>query len=207
MERVDSYKYLGILLDSQLKFDEHVSYVKQKTFTKIKLLGRLKWVLDRETLLLLYKTLILPIIDYGDMAYHGLNQQDAHCLQKLQNIACRAILRADMRTHIDEMHGELQVSTLYQRRCQHIVTLVFKFLNGMGPTSCCNLLQYVCCTHTVQTRASENQTLHVPLTRLKVTDNDFTVIGPKLWNQLPFNIKSIGSLEEFKVMIKTFIFE
>ncbi len=87
LERVATYKYLGIMIDECLIFDAHVQYMKKKTFSKVKLLGRLKWVLDRDTLLLLYKTLILPIIDYGDTVYHGISQQDAYCLQKLQNTA------------------------------------------------------------------------------------------------------------------------
>ncbi len=32
LERVTSYKYLVIMLDSHLKFDTHVQYVKKKTF-------------------------------------------------------------------------------------------------------------------------------------------------------------------------------
>ena len=60
LERVSSYKYLGIMLDCHLKFDAHVQYVKKKPFSKVKLLGRLKWVLDRETLLLLYKNGFSP---------------------------------------------------------------------------------------------------------------------------------------------------
>ena len=132
-----------------MRFHEHVGYVKKKTFSKIKLLGRLKWVLDRETLLLLYKTLILPIIDYGDVVYHGISQQDAYSLQKLQNTAYHAILKADMQAHIDDMHDDLKVSTLYQRCCQHIVIQVYKFLHGIGsPPSCQVLSNYVSSVHT-----------------------------------------------------------
>ena len=126
LERVTVYKYLGVKLNSHLSFKEHVCYVKQKSFSKIKLLGRLKWVLDRDTLLSLYKTLILPIIDYGDFIYHGISQHDADCLQKLQNSACRSILIADMYTTVQNMHEELNLKMLQQRRCQHIVTQIFR---------------------------------------------------------------------------------
>ena len=195
LERVTSYKYLGVKLDAHLKFDEHVLYIKQKTFSKIKLLGRLKWVLDRDTLLLLYKTLIVPIIEYGDHVYHGMTQGDAYTLQKLQNTACRSILRADMRTSIADMHEELNVHMLHQRCCQHKATMVYKFLHGLGPESCKNLLVLVSSTHNVATRSSDNFVLLVPQTRLVLTDNDFAVVGPKLWNQLPLHIKTSGSLD------------
>ena len=35
IESVNSYQYLGVKLESHLKFDEHVLYIKQKTFSKI----------------------------------------------------------------------------------------------------------------------------------------------------------------------------
>ena len=90
--RVTKFKYLGLVLDCSLTFSQHVEYIKSKTFAKIRLLGKLSYILDRNTLLLLYKTLILPIFDYGDIVYAGINKQDSDTLQKPQNVACRAIL-------------------------------------------------------------------------------------------------------------------
>ena len=168
LERVTSYKYLGVKSDTHLRFNEHVSYIKQKTFSKIKLLGRLKWVVNSDTLLLLYKTLILPIIDYGDIVYHNMTQRDAYSLQKLQNTACRSILRADIRTPIWEMHDELNIHMLHQRRCQHIVTMIYKFVHGLGPTNCNDKIMLVSELHSVATRSADSLMLNVPHTRLIV---------------------------------------
>ena len=171
--------------------------MKEKTFTKIKLLGRLKWVLDRETLLLLYNTLILPIINYGDFIYHNMSQQDCYSLQKLQNTACHAILRADIRTAISDMHDDLEIDMLYQRHCQHIAIRVYQFVNGLGPTSCNEMMGLFADIHDRTTRSPTDLLLHVPQTRLRVTDNDFYVIDPKVWNQLPSSIRNIETLERF----------
>ena len=140
------------------------------------------------------------------MVYHGISQQDSYCLQKLQNTACRSILKANMRAHIVDMHDDLNVATLYQRRCQHIAIQVFKFLRGIGPISCQSLLNYADSAQEITTRSSSNLTLTVPNTRLKLTDNDFTVIGPRIWNQLPIQMKALDSLETFKNEVAKFIF-
>ena len=66
-------------------------------------------------LLLLYKCLILSIFDYADIIYHGITQSDKEVLQRLQNVACHAILWADQYAHIVDMHSELNLSILYQR--------------------------------------------------------------------------------------------
>ena len=140
--KVDNYKYLGMKLDARLTFSDHISYIKGKTLSKIKLLGRLNHTLDSDLLLMLYEVLILPIIDYGDIVYHKLTQNDAIALQRLQNVACCAILKADSYTHIADMHEDLNLSMLYQRRCQHICTLMHKLLNGIGPSNCADGFMY-----------------------------------------------------------------
>ena len=95
LEKCTKYKYLGIMLDSRLTFEEHVNYIKSKTIGKIRLLGRIRHIIDRDTALLLYKTLIVPIYDYCDHIYFPISVNNADSLQKLQNIALRSIVRAE----------------------------------------------------------------------------------------------------------------
>ncbi len=131
---------------------------------------------------LLYKVLILPVIDYGDIVYHKLNQSDAVALQRVQNVACWSILKADIYTHIDFMHEELALCTLYQRRCQHICNIMHKLLNGQGPPACADAFTYEHEIHNVQTRRAACELLCIPLTKLKSSERDFMVEGPRLWN-------------------------
>ena len=76
LQRTETYKYLGVKLDTRLSFSEHISYLKGKTYAKIKLLRRLNHVLDTNTLSILCKSLILPIFDYADITFQKLNQYD-----------------------------------------------------------------------------------------------------------------------------------
>ncbi len=207
IEKVENYKYLGMKLDCRLTFSDHIAYIKGKTLSKIKLLGRLSHIIDSSMLLMLYKVLILPIIDYGDIVYHKLNHCDAVGLQRLQNVACRAILKADIYTHIEHMHDELDLSLLYQRRCQHICNMMHKFLNGQGPPECTDAFTYEHEIHNVQTRRAACDLLCVPRTKLRCSERDFMVEGPKLWNQVPMAIRQIESHDMFKNLIKTVTFE
>ena len=83
LETVQSFKYLGVKLDSYLTFNDHINYIKGKTFSKIKLLGKVSKILDRDMLLLVYKTLILSVIEYGCLIYHGMSNQNTDTLQRL----------------------------------------------------------------------------------------------------------------------------
>ncbi len=65
IKRVEELKYLGMMLDPQLTFSAHVNYIRKKTLGKIKLLGRLSYVISQNLAASLYTSLILPIYDNG----------------------------------------------------------------------------------------------------------------------------------------------
>ena len=58
-------------------------------------------------------------MDYCDTVYLTTNANNLSKLQKIQNVACRTILGADNHTNIKQMHDELQMLTLQQRRQLH----------------------------------------------------------------------------------------
>ena len=55
-------------------------------------------VLERVFGIALYKQMILPLLDYGDLIYDGTEQYNKHTLQKLQNVALRQIVLVDRLT-------------------------------------------------------------------------------------------------------------
>ena len=115
-ERCIKYKYLGIVLDSRLTFEEHANYIKSKTIGQIRLLRRIRHIIDRDTAMLLYKTLIVPIYDYCDHIYFPLSVNSADSLQKLQNIALRTIVRAEPCTSTNSLHTSANASTGPQKK-------------------------------------------------------------------------------------------
>ena len=93
LEQVSSYKYLGVMIDSKLSFAENTEYIYTKVVKRTSVLGKSRYFLSQELSLYLYKQLILPLIDYGDVFYDGTTQQNSYTLQKLQNAAFRRILK------------------------------------------------------------------------------------------------------------------
>ena len=64
--RTSSQKYLGIILDNQLKFDDHTNMLFKKISETIGLLRKLHNFLPRTALIAIYKAFIRPHPDYGD---------------------------------------------------------------------------------------------------------------------------------------------
>ena len=66
---ISSQKYLGVILDNQLKFDDHIKMVFRKISKTIGLLCKLHNFLPRAALITIYNAFIRPHLDYGDMIY------------------------------------------------------------------------------------------------------------------------------------------
>ena len=59
MRRVKIVKYLGMMVDDKLVWDQHVDYISSKITRNIGILKRMRHFIPQESLLLLYYTLIL----------------------------------------------------------------------------------------------------------------------------------------------------
>ena len=65
VERKDFVKFLGILKDCNLKWKHHINFVSLKISKTIGILARLRHFAPTETLLMIYRSLILPYLSYG----------------------------------------------------------------------------------------------------------------------------------------------
>ena len=74
LQIVPSYKYLGFMLDSTLSFNHHVSTVIKVVAYKVNLLSKIRRYLTENVALKIYKSMILPYFDYGDVIYDAAKQ-------------------------------------------------------------------------------------------------------------------------------------
>ena len=99
------------------------------------MLSKFKQVIGKNLKLLLYKTLIMPLFDYGDVIYDCLNQHHLMMLQRLQNSALRLILDVGWEAHTAQMHAELNLLTLEQRRKHHTCHQTYKMHQEGTPSN------------------------------------------------------------------------
>ena len=75
VQRTKSYTYLGIKLDEQLSMDTHANSVIQKVSNKIYQLTKIRSFITKRAATLIYKNMILPILEYGDIFLHSATQR------------------------------------------------------------------------------------------------------------------------------------
>lgn len=96
IERVESFKFLGVLIDQNLTWNKHVIYISNKLSRTCGVLSKLKNMLPKNILQLIYNALFLSHLNYGITAwgFHSCNR-----LIKLQKKAIRIISNSKYNAH------------------------------------------------------------------------------------------------------------
>ena len=91
VEQVDSFKYLGVMLDKQMSFTEHVTAVQNKSHQRLHVLRKLRaFYVDPLLLLRLYRSIIEPLITYCSIYYYpALSVKNRNRLLKFYTNALR----------------------------------------------------------------------------------------------------------------------
>ena len=85
--------YLGILVDSKLKFNLHIKYVGNKMSKAIGIMSKIKFIVPKHTLLKLYYALVLPYLNYCSLVWGGTYDSHLHPLKILQKKIVRIICK------------------------------------------------------------------------------------------------------------------
>ncbi len=192
LERTNKMKYLGMILDEKLNFDEHVDYICNKAVNKLGILRKARDFLDLETSVLLYKSLVLPHFDYCDIVYASTSVTNLQRLQVMQNSACRTMLLCDKYTPTSQMHTDLKLLPLEKRRNLHISMDCFNHINNAESS----LSKYFVKKNTRTVRGGDKYQL--PHLKTTMGRKAYSYRGPEHWSQLPEDMKQITSKQLFK---------
>ena len=93
VEQVDSFKYLGVILDETLSFTEHVTAVQKKSQQRLHVLRKLRaFYVDPLLLLRLYRSIIEPLLTYCTICYYpALSVKNHNRLLKISYVSAKII--------------------------------------------------------------------------------------------------------------------
>ena len=162
------------------------------------MLGKLRPLVGQEMSLSLYRSLILPVLDYADVVYDCLSAKNCHELQKLQNGALRIVQYADKCTRTKQLHDASKIMYLTDRRKIHTCNEMFKIVNKLAPDCIENKFALIRDISAVNTRAAQNNNLVIPHVSLESSKRNFVYRGPCYWNMLDHDVRGKPSLAAFK---------
>ena len=149
--------------------------------------------------LTLYKSAILPYLTYCHLTWHFCSATDKRKLERVQERALRAVF-LDKQSSYQALLDKSDLTTLQNRRLQDIAILMYKVKHKLCPIKISELFHAHCSPYNLRTAE-----FAIPRFRTnKYGKHSLTYLGPKLWNKLPSEIRTLPSLFSFKNCIRKF---
>ena len=193
VNQVKSFKYLGVLLDECLSFNDHITYLKSKVASRLGLLSRLRGCLTTEAANKIYLSTVLPILSYCDTCFCPLGSTNRMTLERLQRRAAKIVygFKPDIAT--ETILVNLRWPPLTKTMEKHCALLVNKCLVGEVPLYFKDyfMLRYQSDNQHVFNRCTISSITDIILPKFHLDDakKSFYYHGACIFNSLPTNIK------------------
>lgn len=196
-------KDLGITLSSDCNFTEHIQNVVQKARSQSGWILRTFRTRKRCPMLTLYKSLVIPLLEYCCQLWSPWRIGEKQSLEAIQRSFTSRISDTQ---HLDywERLQELNLYSLERRRERYAILYIYKIFIGKS----INNLNIQFTIHQRRGRLCHIERVHSRAsTRVKtLKENAFAIRGPQLFNALPRHLRdSTGSLESFKNKLDKFL--
>ena len=89
ISKVDNHTHLGVTICTTLSWSVHINSAIAKAYKGLNIIRRCHKILPRSCKEMLYKTTILPILDYGDIIYNACLKSESGAIENCQ---CKAAL-------------------------------------------------------------------------------------------------------------------
>ena len=200
IERVASFKLVGLTIDQNLNFSEHISHVRTKVNAALSMISRSKRHLPQDVRKLLFNALIQSQLQYAISIWGGTSKTILDPLIKLQKKALRIVAKAKWISHCDPLWkkvGACKLQDLYELAC---TKTAYKITKGLAPPGISPIFD----KQVERSRRHEHfPQLKVPFARTLQIQNLPTYQIPYLWNSLPSHI-SMTSLDSFSKSFKKY---
>jgi hypothetical protein len=189
-----SIKVLGVTLDDNLKFDEHVSKICKSASGQINALKRVSKFLNVDSRILIYQSFISSNFSYCPVTWLFCGKKNATKLEKLQERALRFVYR-DFKSSYFELLQRGNFLSLSTLRLRYLAIEMYKCVHGINPPYLNELFQLRTSSYSLR---DSSRLLQPKYSTVKYGFRSFRYYGSKLWNALPSQVKNSESLHVFK---------
>jgi len=196
----DSAKNLGVIVDCELRFKQHITDLLKKSYSILKMLYMNRQILNHELKKMLCNSLILSKFDYCDVVYHAcLDSVDVNRIQVLQNACLRfiySIRKWEPISHTLRWAGWLNMAN---RRILHSLCVYHRILSTETPPYLYNKITFRTDVHNLNLR--HKNTITIPKHSLHLFKRSFSYRIPYYYNRIPNELRSLSQFG-FKFKVK-----
>ena len=199
IKRENSGKFLGVIIDENLTWKNHIEVIENKISKNIGVLYRASYLLDFKNLLKIYFSFIHIYISYANIAWASTFKTKLQGILKKQKHAARITFHANRFDHSRPLLKERKALNVYQINLIQTLKFMHKTKYGINPRIFLPKFREV--DHQYPTRFSQDS-FYYKRSACK-TSFAITLRGPTIWNNfLSQHEKSIPHLLPFLKQIK-----
>ena len=128
INRVDSIKFLGVIITSNLSWFDHIQYISKKITTNLGLIYRLRSRFPSYILQTLYNSLVLPYLIYCISIWGFSPKSNLHTLNLSQNYYLRILFNLTKFHHISNYFKSFNILNIKQLHVLYSLLFTFKLL-------------------------------------------------------------------------------
>ena len=166
LNSVNEYKYLGIIFESNMKWEKHLKNTTNRLRYTLFVINKLKYHLLPTTLISIYYALFHSVANYGIVAWGGTYKKYLSCINNLQIRLCKVINK----------YSDRRIINIHESYVVNTVTYYHKNLKSMYLDS---------------TSITRNKSIILPKTYKRIGANRSYITAIKNFNKLPKNLKLI----------------
>ena len=197
LENVESIKYLGVTITSDLRWNTHVSNVCTKANRTLGFLRRNLYSCPQEVKEAAYKGLVRPVLDYGSSVWDppGVVLQEE--LESMQKRAARFVTgNYNYETgSMTGILGQLKWESLKKRRKDNRLILLYKGLKGKASVPTDDLIP-----KTRRCRNQHSMAFQTPIANTDVYKGSFFPQTIRDWNALPDSLISSAKMQRIVLL-------
>jgi hypothetical protein len=209
ISRVNSYKYLGFVIDTNLNWKMHVNAVVSKVKRRLYCLRRSRYSVSRGGRMMLLKALVMPYFNYGIELWFASSKTTRgtleillrHCLRIISNDVelIPTISNLDLYVSLDV----LPLSLLFQQR---LGQMMFKALK-LRTCPAVKRLLLSCELASTDVSLRSRELLRTPFTRQECCRARLLYYGCRFWNQLHCTFRDCYSESNFVSTYRAYLMD
>ena len=193
-------KDVGVIIQDNLKFDQHCRKIAT---TCNRIIGQIRRSFTNkspELMVMLFKTYILPHVDYCASLWNPGCKRDIAVIESIQRRFTRIISGLEKLSY-EERLAALDLPKLQERRRRQDLVQAWKIWNDIDKVDG-KMFTRVSDHHNISTRHSLGDNFVVNKTRLNIRKNFFSNRIVNDWNLLPDHVQQAkGSVKAFKTKL------
>ena len=202
IQESESCRDLGIRMEANGTFKEHIQNVNNKTRQKAGWVLRTFATRDKGLLKTLWKSLVQPLQDYCSQLWQPFLSQEVQSLEAPLRSYTRRMRGLHKMNYWERLY-HLKMPSTQRRMDRYSIIYTWKCLSGLVPN--CDLIE-------APLSLRRGRMLKLPQMGPRegryrtLRDHSFQTRAPRIWNSLPLVVRNCkSSLEEFKIMLDQFL--